>query len=108
MKFIIDQQLPPALAKWFEERGHVAQHVFLIGLSDVSDCVIWDRAYAEEAVVVTKDIDFAERRLREASGPTVLWLRIGNTTKVELFEIMTRTWSVVEPALAHEAIVEVR
>ena len=27
MKFIVDQQLPPVLAKWFEERGHSAKHV---------------------------------------------------------------------------------
>ena len=108
MKFIVDQQLPPVLAKWFEERGHSAKHVFFVGLSEEDDRVIWDHAQTEAAVIVTKDTDFAERRLREAGGPTILWLRIGNTTKQELFEIMARTWSVVEPALAHEPIVEVR
>ena len=79
-----------------------------MGLGDVNDDVIWDRALRENAIIVTKDVDFSERRLREVSGPTVLWLRIGNTTKPELFEIMDRTWSVVELALSHEAIVEVR
>ena len=108
MKFIVDQQLPPILVKWFEERGHRAEHVFFAGLSEADDPVIWNRALAESLIIVTKDTDFAERRLRESTGPTILWLRIGNTTKQELFEIMTRTWSVVEPALAHEPIVEVR
>lgn len=108
MKFIVDQQLPPALAKWFETRGHSAEHVFLLGLGDVNDLVIWEFAQREGAVIVTNDIDFSERRLREASGPTILWLRIGNTTKPELFEIMHRAWSVIEPALDHEPIVEVR
>ncbi|MBL8545306.1 MAG: DUF5615 family PIN-like protein [Hyphomonadaceae bacterium] len=108
MKFIDDQQLPPILAKWFEGRGHSAEHVFFAGLSEVDDRIIWDRAQTEAAIIVTKDTDFAERRLREARGPTILWLRIGNTTKQEWFEIMARTWPVVEPALAHEPIVEVR
>jgi predicted nuclease of predicted toxin-antitoxin system len=108
MKFIVDQQLPPALAKWLEARGHSAEHVFFIGLGDVDDVAIWDYAEREAAVVVTKDMDFAERRLRDTSGPTILWLRIGNSTKKELLEIMDRAWPVVEPALSHEPIVEVR
>lgn len=108
MKFIVDQQLPPALVKWFESRGHSAQHVFFIGLGDVDDRAIWDHALLEMAVVVTKDADFAERRLREAHGPTILWLRIGNSTKQDLFAFMDRAWPVVEPALNSESIVEVR
>ena len=27
MRFIIDAQLPPALARWLSERGHDAEHV---------------------------------------------------------------------------------
>lgn len=108
MKFLVDHQLPPALAGWFEQRGHSAQHVFLLGLGEADDRVIWDHAQNEAAVIVTKDTDFAERRLRESAGPTILWLRIGNTTKQELFGIMARAWPVVESALGHEPIVEVR
>ncbi len=108
MKFVVDQQLPPALVQWFEERGHAAQHVYLIGLGEVDDRVIWDYALSEGAIVVTKDADFAERRLREPHGPTILWLRIGNSTKQDLFEFIERAWPVVEPALNSEPIIEVR
>jgi len=27
MRFLIDAQLPPALCSWFQEQGHVAEHV---------------------------------------------------------------------------------
>jgi len=108
MKFIVDQQLSPALVQWFEARSDSAQHVFFIGLGEVDDRVIWEHAIKESAVIVTNDADFAERRLREALGPTILWLRIGNSTKNELFEFMDRAWPNVEPALSSEQIVEVR
>jgi predicted nuclease of predicted toxin-antitoxin system len=108
MKFIIDQQLPPALVQWFEARSHNAQHVYFIGLGEVDDRVIWDHALKEMAVIVTKDADFAERRLRETHGPTILLLRIGNSTKKELFEFMDRAWPAAEPPLSSEPVVEVR
>ena len=27
MRFLIDAQLPPALARWIESRGYIAEHV---------------------------------------------------------------------------------
>jgi predicted nuclease of predicted toxin-antitoxin system len=34
----------------------------------------------ERAVIVTKDEDFALRRLHVSDGPTIVWLRIGNSS----------------------------
>jgi predicted nuclease of predicted toxin-antitoxin system len=31
MRFLIDAQLPPALARWLAERGHEAVHVVTVG-----------------------------------------------------------------------------
>jgi predicted nuclease of predicted toxin-antitoxin system len=108
MRFVIDQQLPPALAMWLVDRGHDAEHVYWIGLDQVDDPVIWDYALDQSAIVVTKDVDFAERRMRLSAGPQIVWLRIGNTTKDELFRVLDGVWPTVEVALATEAIVEVR
>jgi predicted nuclease of predicted toxin-antitoxin system len=37
MRFLVDAQLPPALARWIESQGQVAQHVADLGLADASD-----------------------------------------------------------------------
>ena len=37
MKFLVDAQLPPGLARWLVARGHEADHVFDIGLGAASD-----------------------------------------------------------------------
>lgn len=80
MKFLVDAQLPPALAHWLREAGHEAQAVRDIGLRDAPDTIIWQHARATRAIIVTKDEDFARRVQQNSTDPVILWLRIGNTT----------------------------
>lgn len=39
---------------------------------------------ANRLAVLTKDEDFATRRLLEADGPQIVWLRVGNCSNREL------------------------
>lgn len=93
MKFWIDAQLPPALAAWLSEAGHEAVHIETLGLREADDSVIWSRALLADAIIVTKDEDFAARATRAKTAPTIVWLRIGNTTNRAL-----RAW--FDPRLA--------
>ncbi|MDP8924888.1 MAG: DUF5615 family PIN-like protein [Chloroflexota bacterium] len=77
MRFLVDAQLPPALARWLVERGHAAEHVADLGMAGASDGTIWDRAATTGAVVLTKDEDFALRWAVAGEGPAVVWLRCG-------------------------------
>jgi predicted nuclease of predicted toxin-antitoxin system len=86
VRFLIDNQLPSALAGWLRERGHEAEHVLTVGLAQGKDTPVWRYAQAQEAVVITKDEDFAEWVRRGRPGPRVVWLRIGNSTKRALFD----------------------
>ena len=61
MQFVVDAQLPPALARMLAGLGHTAEHVADIGLRDAEDSPIREYALEKEAVVVTKDEDFAYR-----------------------------------------------
>jgi len=79
MRFLVDAQLPPALARFFEAQGHEAKAVRDVGLRHAEDPAVWTFAQTG-AWIVTKDEDFAERALRLPTGPQVLWLRIGNST----------------------------
>jgi len=78
VRFIVDAQLPPALARWLLEAGHEARHVEEIGLREAEDWPIWRHAFENKAVLLTKDEDFAIRVRQSQSGPVVVWLRIGN------------------------------
>ena len=81
MRFLVDAQLPPVLARFLEVQGQEARAVRDVGLRDASDTAIWDFAARDGWIIVTKDEDFPERVLRSREGPPVVWLRIGNSTK---------------------------
>ncbi len=84
MRFLVDTQLPAGLARWLRGRGHQAEHVLEIGLAQSSDTLVWRYAQEHGAVIVTKDGDFADWVQRGRAGPSVVWLRIGNSSKREL------------------------
>lgn len=84
MRFIVDAQLPPALARWLASNGHDAEHVADRNMADAPDKAIWDFALECSAVIVTKDEDFAQRHALIGSGPPVVWIRVPNTRRREL------------------------
>lgn len=55
MKFLVDAQLPPAVALWLREAGHDAWAVRDLGLRDAEDSTIWDHALNAGMAILTKD-----------------------------------------------------
>jgi predicted nuclease of predicted toxin-antitoxin system len=109
MTFLVDAQLPPALAHWLQLQGHAAQHLEDLGMRDAEDAMVWNHAASSGATIVTKDEDFAERAARDTSGPIVVWLRVGNTTNQALLEWLAPRWLDVVMLLdAGNRIIEVR
>lgn len=109
MKFIVDAQLPPALAELLGELGQEGAAVREVGLRETDDGPIWQYALDHGLVIVPKDDDFPERSLRNSAAPQVLWLRIGNCSNRALFGWFRPLWSEIERRLlAGDRIVEVR
>jgi predicted nuclease of predicted toxin-antitoxin system len=77
MRWLIDEMLPPDTAAELNRRGHDATSVVELGLAGQPDPVVFDRAVAEDRVIVTDNVaDFAmllEQRLRndEPAVPVV-------------------------------------
>lgn len=108
MRFLVDAQLPPALARRLAEHGHIAEHVADHGMEAANDRAVWDYALAVDAVILTKDEDFAIRRALEPVGPSVVWIRCGNTHRRELlvwFEF--RLPAVLEALARGEPLIEI-
>jgi len=106
MKFLVDQMLPVWLADWITDQGDEAEHVRRIGLADASDEAVRAEALGRNAIIVTKDGDFARP---PGPGVPVLWVRIGNTTHQALAQSWPRAWPAVRQALDDgEPLVELR
>lgn len=84
MRFLVDAQLPPALARLLRKHGHTAEHVTDIGPGDAPDRDLWQYALDNGAVIVTKDEDFSLMFAMRGAAPAVVWVRIGNTRRAAL------------------------
>lgn len=99
MRFLVDAQLPPAMAAWLRARGHDAHHVREFGLDAVPDHEVVRRAVADQAIIVTKDSDFS-RLSANSPGCRVLWLRLGNGTVNSLLRRLEPVIAEAEQAFA--------
>ena len=86
MRFLVDAQLPPALARFLSDAGHQAEHVYDIGMDAASDRAIWDYALQNKATIITKDEDFISLVSTSLNAPPVVWIRVGNIGKQALLK----------------------
>ncbi|OHE80801.1 MAG: hypothetical protein A2107_01365 [Verrucomicrobia bacterium GWF2_62_7] len=87
----VDAQLSPSLADWITaELGEPAQPVRAMGLRDAKDTEIFQAARAANAIVLTKDSDFADLLDQLGPPPSVIWLTCGNTSNAVLRDTLRR------------------
>ena len=102
------RRLPPGLARWLSDEGHRSEHVNNLGLGAAPDDEIEAKAQEMQAVIWSKDADFAERA-RRVRGLQVVWLRVGNTTNASLRAALAPRLSAIKAALdSGEVLIEIR
>ena len=108
MRFLVDAQLPPALARFLASLGEEAIHVLDAGLLEADDGEIWTFALENDWVIITKDDDFQFRASVSKQHPRIVWVRVGNCSKRKLLEIFNKHWDSIKQELAAGAfLVEV-
>lgn len=109
MRFLVDAQLPPALAPWLGKQGLPATPVRDLGLRESDDGSIWNFATSGGWTVITKDEDFVARCVGNPAAPAIVWLRIGNCTNRVLFAWLEPFLSEINNRLSQgEKFIEVR
>jgi predicted nuclease of predicted toxin-antitoxin system len=88
MKLLLDENLPPALAKAIDHVFPGSAHVQQYGLGATDDATIWAYAKQKDFVIVTKDSDFEELSMLHGAPPKVIWLRTGNCTTDNLNRLL--------------------
>lgn len=107
MRFIVDEQLPPALAQWLRDKGQDAHHVVGLDMLARPDIDIARHALETTSVIVTKDEDYLHFR-PHVGFVQVLWLRVGNVPNAVLLSWMETGWpEAVRKLEAGEEIVEI-
>lgn len=75
--------------RYLSEAGHQAEHAVDIGLGKADDRQIWNFALEFDAIIITKDEDFASRIILNSKGPSIVWIRKGNCTNHQLLHWFT-------------------
>lgn len=88
MKLLFDHNLSPRLVNRLADVYPDSQHIFLLGLEQAEDRVVWEYARQYEFVLVTRDSDFNELSVLRGFPPKVIWIRRGNCGTHEIEEIL--------------------
>lgn len=108
IKAVLDQGLPRSTAHLLREEGWDVVHVGEIGMARSSDVQILSYADKEGRIVITLDADFhATLAVSNASGPSVIRLRIEGLKGPQLFSLIKRIWAKIENAVNDGAMVTV-
>jgi predicted nuclease of predicted toxin-antitoxin system len=109
LRFLIDAQLPPGLARRLEAAGHEAIHLHDVMNPEATDMEVAAEANRRQAILVSKDEDFADLSQRDILVTPLLWIRCGNVTNVRLWQVLEPLLPTIEEAFASgDRIVEVR
>ena len=109
MKFLIDNQLPAALAVYLRKKGADCQHVLDAGLGDASDAELRRYAAAQDCIIVSKDEDFFYLAGNLKAQFQLVWVRLGNCRTAALLAAFEQVWPKLEASLKEgERIVEIR
>ena len=84
MRFLVDNALSPTLAVLLSQANHDALHVRSVGLQHAEDVEIFDRAAADDRIVISADTDFGTLLVaRTARKPSVIQFRGPGSRKPE-------------------------
>ncbi len=108
MNFLIDNQLPPALARFIEaELKAKAMRVSDVELRDSSDAEVCRYASVNDLIIISKDEDFADMLLHRPTA-TLIWVRVGNCRRAYLLEVFERMWPrIVERLESGDLLTEI-
>jgi predicted nuclease of predicted toxin-antitoxin system len=93
VNFLVDAQLPPALARWIASKGHQPTHVFDLGYHTADDPAIWELARSDRAVIISKDEDFVDHWLLSNQRVPFIWIRKGKCSNSALLAWLEPLWS---------------
>ena len=109
MKFLVDNQLPLALAKYLQKRGFDCEHVLDVGLAECLDSEICRYAETHDQIIVSKDEDFFYIASQSRAKIRLVWVRLGNCRTEPLLAAFERLWPSIEASLnSGDRIVEIR
>ncbi|PSF38228.1 hypothetical protein C7H19_07095 [Aphanothece hegewaldii CCALA 016] len=95
MKLLFDHNLSPRLVERLVDLYPNSNHLYLMGLDQASDQVIWETAKLQDYLIVTKDSDFNELLILKGFPPKIIWIRLGNCTTKAIESLLRDNYEII-------------
>jgi predicted nuclease of predicted toxin-antitoxin system len=105
MRFLVDENLGPAVARWLRGQGYEVFSVYneLRGLDDDS---LLQKAFAENWILITNDKDFGEKVFRERRPHRgIILLRLEDERLANKIAVLTQVFDQYSERLADNFVV---
>lgn len=108
MRFLADMGVDVRVVQWLRQRGHDAKHLRDEGLHRLPNGEIFEKAIAENRVILTFDLDFGEiAAFAKGRKAGVVLFRLHNTRTPHLIDRLATVLAVSEDALKNGAVIVV-
>jgi predicted nuclease of predicted toxin-antitoxin system len=106
LKLLFDHHLSPTLARRLSDLFPDSEHVWNLGLHQLSDRAIWSYARDHDFTIVSKDADFSEISMELGYPPKLIWLQIENLSTDEVEDLIRSNFPKISelPSAADRAI----
>ncbi|MEM6722627.1 MAG: DUF5615 family PIN-like protein [Bacteroidota bacterium] len=99
MKFIIDTQLPPRLARFLNRlENYQIEAIHTTDFEDghlLADDKIIEIAIQDQRIIISKDSDFLENYLLRGAPPRILLLSLGNIRNQDLLQYFEENFALI-------------
>ena len=95
MKLLFDHNLSPRLVELLADIYPNSNHLYLMGLDQQSDHIVWEIAKTQGYIIVTKDADFNELLIIKGFPPKVIWIRAGNCSTKTIESLLRNNYEAI-------------
>ena len=96
MKLLFDQHISFKGVKRLQDYFPECKHTSDLNLNDTDDSIIWEYAMKNGYTIVTFDSDFFNLVSIKGCPPKLIWMRIGNTTTLNLINFFINKQEVIK------------
>lgn len=99
MKLLLDENLSRRIIPFVQDIYPGSTQVALIEMEQATDKMIRQYAIEHDFVIATKDADFYEMNMLYGQPPKIIWLKMGNQSKVATIKVLQDSYEVINQVL---------
>ncbi|HBH83188.1 MAG: hypothetical protein A2X05_15815 [Bacteroidetes bacterium GWE2_41_25] len=99
MKLLFDQNISFRITNKIQDIFPDSEQVRYLGLENSKDSILWNYAKVNGYCIVTFDGDFYDLGLVKGSSPKVIWLRLGNTSTLNIENVLRKNCELIKSFL---------